>query len=245
MKIIFNHIRQLISARPRIANSLAMAMIFALSANAFALRPFGVYRFDAISGTVLDKETRKPIEGVVVVGHWGLEKDTLMNSDYSGPLVVKETLTDKNGKFMLPASMATDVHKHWHFDSKLYPEIAFFKGGYDFTVYRHNGMKPLRPNEVYSTLKEDEYTLPMWSTNIDVQLDRLLKVFLPFGLTNNPTVCPDYESLTPLLLKALRAERERISGIDKKLAGYFASTYNLMSMEGCITDNNKRNGKLP
>ena len=119
-------------SRPRIASMFAMALLLAFSSSSFAIWPFGVYRFDAISGTVLDKETRKPIEGVVVLGHWGLEGNTLMNSYYAGPLVVKETMTDKDGKFMIPASVATDVHKRGHFNSERYPEIAFFKGGYDF-----------------------------------------------------------------------------------------------------------------
>ena len=246
MKTIFVQIRQLVPARPSIASMFATALLLTFSANAFALFPFGVYRFDAISGTVLDKETRKPIEGVVVVGHWGLEGNTLMNSYYAGPLIVKETMTDKDGRFTLPASFATDVHKRGHFDSELYPEIAFFKGRYDFTVYRHNGMMPLRPYEKSNTPKEDEYTMPRWPSDKDAQLAKLKDIFSALTLTNFPSPCPDFETVTPRLLTALRAERARIANTDEYLAGSFAFAYNLRVMETCILNiNNKRNGKSP
>ena len=243
MKIIFNHIRQLVPTRPRIANMFATVLLLTFSASAFALFPFGAYRFDAISGTVLDKETRQPIEGVVVVGHWGLRGNTLMNSYYSGPLVVKETVTDKDGSFILPASFATDVHKRGHFDSELYPEIAFFKGGYDFTVYRHNGMRPLRPYEKSNAPKEDEYTLPKWSADRDQLHKEITHFNLPLALTNTPGICADFETLTPRLLAALRAERDRIASNHMELARTFANSYCLTPMEMCILDNNKRNGK--
>ena len=231
-------------SRPRIASMFAMALLLAFSSSSFAIWPFGVYRFDAISGTVLDKETRKPIEGVVVLGHWGLEGNTLMNSYYAGPLVVKETMTDKDGKFMIPASVATDVHKRGHFNSERYPEIAFFKSGYDFVVYRHNGKEPLRPNEVYNTLKENEYTMPKWPSDKDAQVEMLKDAHLALTLTNTSGVCSDFEMISPSLLAALRAERERIAKTDSQLAGSFAYRYALRSMETCILDiKMKRNGK--
>ena len=230
--------------RRHVAGLLATVMLFTFSTNSSALWPAGVYRFDAIKGTILDKETRKPIEGVVVVGHWGLRTNQITSSSYEGPLVVKEAVTDKDGKFTIPSSIATDVHKRGHFDSESYPEIAFFKSGYDFTVYRHSGIEPMTGNPVtYNTLTGDDYLISKWLSDSKAQMNRLKNMFLTFGLINTAGTCADYETVTPLLLTAMRSERDRLANIDGELAAYFAFGYSLKSMERCIS--NLRNGKKP
>ena len=231
--------------RRHVAGLLATVMLFAFVNNAYALWPAGVYRFDAIKGTVLDKETRTPIEGAVVVGHWGLRTNQIMSSSYSGPLVVKETITDKDGKFTIPASIATDVHKRGHYVSELYPEVAFFKSGYDLAVYRHSGIDPLTGNPVtYNALTGDEYLMSKWLPDSKAQIDRLMNTFFPFQLIETPGICPDYETTVPRLLTALRAERDRIASVDTQLSRLFAYAYSLKTMEICIT-NLKQNGKSP
>ena len=243
MKAILSQLRQFVLARSFVGILITGAMLSAFSTSAFALWPAGVYRFDAITGTVLDKETRKPIEGVVVVGHWGLETNQIMSSSYSGPLVVKEVMTDKDGKFTIPASVATDIHKRGHFNAEMYPEIAFFKGGYDFTVYRHNGKRPIsRFPEPYNTLNEDEYLMPEWLQDSKAQINKLENMFLSFALTNTAGTCTDFETVAPRLLSALRSERDRIAKENAQLSRLFANSYSLFAMEGCILEN-KRKGK--
>ena len=230
--------------RRYVAGLLATVMLFAFSTNSSALWPAGIYRFDAIKGIVLDKETRKPVEGVVVVGHWGLRTNQIMSSSYEGPLVVKEAVTDKDGKFTIPASVATDIHKRGHFNAEMYPEIAFFKSGYDFTVYRHSAIEPMSGNPVtYNTVTGDDYLMSKWLPDSKAQMKRLENMFQSFGLINTAGTCADYETVTPLLLTALRSERDRLAKIDGELAAYFAFGYSLKSMESCIS--NLRNGKKP
>ena len=238
---------QLVLTRPLAAGLLAITMLFAFVNNAYALWPAGIYRFDAIKGTVLDKETRKPIEGVVVVGHWGLQTNQIMSSSYSGPLVVKETITDKDGKFTIPASVATDIHKRGHFNAEKYPEIAFFKSGYDFTVYRHSAIEPMSGNPVtYNTVTGDDYLMSKWRPGRTALIEKLAHAFSPLELLDTfiPGFCPNYEIVTPRLLSALRLERDRIAKADAELADYFAYAYSLRSMESCIS-NHKQNGKSP
>ena len=233
--------------RRHVAGLLATVMLFAFVNNAYALWPAGVYRFDAIKGTVLDKETRKPIEGVVVVGHWGLERQLIMGSSYTGPLVVKETVTDKDGKFTIPASIATDVHKRGHFNAEMYPEIAFFKSGFEFTVYRHSGIEPMTGNPVkYNTVTGDDYLMSKWLPGRSALIEKLAHAFSPLELLDTfiPGFCPNYEIVTPRLLRALRLERDRIAKTDAELSDYFAYAYSLRSMESCISNHNQ-NGKSP
>ena len=234
MKTILIQIRQFLTRRRHVAGLLATVMLFAFSTNSSALWPAGVYRFDAITGSVLDKETRKPIEGVVVVGHWGLETNTLMNSSYSGPLVVKETITDKDGKFTIPASIATDVLKRGHFNAEMYPEIAFFKSGYEFTVYRHSGIDPITGDPVtYNTAKGDEYLMPKVAIARSLRLKEWRDRPTTFGVLDAFS-CLNFEQVTPRLLNALRQEFTSIATVDRELADYFASSTRLERVERCI-----------
>ncbi len=51
-------------------------------------------------GKVVDKDTGEPVEGVAIVRSWQ-ETIALPPHPYSGLLAIKETLTDKNGRFMI------------------------------------------------------------------------------------------------------------------------------------------------
>jgi len=234
MKTILIQIRQFLTRRRHVAGLLATALLFAFSTNSSALWPAGVYRFDAITGTVLDKETRKPIEGVVVVGHWGLEKQLVMGSSYTGPLVVKETVTDKDGKFTLPASIATDVLKRGHFNAEMYPEIAFFKSGFEFTVYRHSGKYPIsRVPELFSALNEIEYLMPRLSTDQKTLEDRYMRANGNFSLIQTWAECKGSETLTPTFINALQTEYKLLLTTRPEVANIFRNGINLLQVQSC------------
>ena len=245
MKTIFFEIHKLVLPRHGVAGLIAIATLFAFSNSSFALWPAGVYRFDAISGTVLEKETREPIEGVVVVGHWGLERSVgYSGTTYTGPLLVKEAVTDKDGKFSIAATVTTDIHRSGHFIADRYPEIAFFKSGFDFTVYKQSGKYPqngIRPP--FDTLHENEYLMLKWLPDRTALVKKLDTTILSFTLTTSASVCADFEGVTPLLLSAMRIERDRIAKTDIELAGYFAGAYRLLDMESCARNINR--GKKP
>ena len=70
-------------------------------------------------GTVVDAETGKPIEGVIVYGEWDITKGIGLTATYRYKRV--ETVTDKEGKFYLPGVWRPFVN---------YPQIVIYKRGY-------------------------------------------------------------------------------------------------------------------
>lgn len=91
------------------------------------------YTFTETRGTVIDAETKKPIEGLIVVGMWELEwtgGPTYATMGTASKLIhVEEAVTDAEGKFILPAPPLIKRPKYWAFHGND-PEILFFKPGY-------------------------------------------------------------------------------------------------------------------
>lgn len=85
------------------------------------------YSAESIEAWVVDAETKKPIEGAVVVAHWVLEGG--IHVDRVGDLVVVEMVTNKDGRFYFPA---WGPIRHWNRSrlTNMDPEILIFKGGY-------------------------------------------------------------------------------------------------------------------
>ena len=79
-------------------------------------------------GKVVDKDTGKPVEGVAIVRTW-YETIALPPHPYSGVLAIKETLTDKNGRFMIPAEFYIPVPILRQVEER---SAALYKPGYKF-----------------------------------------------------------------------------------------------------------------
>lgn len=82
-------------------------------------------------GFVVDAETRRPIEGAVVLAHWDLEFGLEGGSAYSW--VVMETLTNAEGRFDFPAWGPRRVPDFLPGEARLKghdPLVVFFKLGY-------------------------------------------------------------------------------------------------------------------
>jgi len=60
------------------------------------------YRAEAIEGWVVDAETGKPLEGVIIVANWEL-KGGFEGGTPIDELQILETLTDSNGRYSFPA----------------------------------------------------------------------------------------------------------------------------------------------
>lgn len=84
-----------------------------------------IYYWDGpYKGKVVDLDTGKPIEGAVVAGSWYLE----VFAGWPSFCDTKETVTDKNGEFVLPRAWCINF---WPIASLSIPgEVVVFKPGY-------------------------------------------------------------------------------------------------------------------
>ncbi len=91
------------------------------------------YTFTETRGTVIDAETKKPIEGLIVVGTWELEwtggPTYITEAIVSKLIYVEETVTNEKGQFILSAPPPIKRPKYWAFHGDD-PRILFFKPGY-------------------------------------------------------------------------------------------------------------------
>ena len=88
--------------------------------------PWG-YRAEAIEAWVIDADTKKPLEGVIVTANWQLEGG--WEGHYPmGQLRVMETVTDKTGRFSFPAWGPSRPKKGYLQNSD--PLLLLFRSGY-------------------------------------------------------------------------------------------------------------------
>jgi hypothetical protein len=90
-----------------------------------------IYSAEAIEGWIVDAETNKPLEGVIVVAHWQL-KGGIEGTYPVRELKILETVTDQNGRYSFPA-----WGPKFAFSGNLKsqsPGILLFKEGYKFLM---------------------------------------------------------------------------------------------------------------
>lgn len=86
-----------------------------------------LYTAPSFGGSVVDEETQQPLEGVIVVAHWELQR-TAIQTVTVGQLKVLETLTDAHGRYQFSGwAQAASPLDHVSPDS---PILLFFKSGY-------------------------------------------------------------------------------------------------------------------
>ena len=83
-----------------------------------------------ISANVVDAETNQPIEGAVVVAMWHLVAGSLDGERDRGYLAVKETLTDKQGRFHFGGFVKANPMMYELRNRD--PQILIFKSGYQW-----------------------------------------------------------------------------------------------------------------
>lgn len=92
---------------------------------------FSFYYAKAIEAWIIDAETRKPVQGAVVVARWKLVYG--LEGGYAYDWVVMETVTDENGRFTFPAWGPRAKPSFLPWDARLEyadPEVQFYKFGY-------------------------------------------------------------------------------------------------------------------
>lgn len=92
--------------------------------------PPGHYSAEAIEARVIDAGTNKPLEGVIVVAHWQLYEGGVAGRTLGPQLMVLETVTDKDGKFSLPAW--GPIPRPTGYLDERSPELLLFKPGYEY-----------------------------------------------------------------------------------------------------------------
>ena len=107
----------------RLATSGMLVQCLLLSACGF------MYHAEAIEGRVMDSQTEKPLEGVIVVAHWQLM------GGFEGGVPIKqlqifEATTDQNGRYQFPA-WGPKFAVIGHLGSQS-PRILMFKPGYKY-----------------------------------------------------------------------------------------------------------------
>jgi hypothetical protein len=116
-------------AKNRISKKHRNIVLIAVAA--FLLLVFTrIYIAEPIEGWAIDAETKKPVEGVVVVAMWQLYRGHIAGRNPTGMLKVLETVTDKDGRFFYPGwgpKVTWSGYLDWED-----PALIFFKSGYRY-----------------------------------------------------------------------------------------------------------------
>lgn len=86
------------------------------------------YSAKAIEAKIVEAESGKPLEGVIVALNWGLVDSNRLPV---GQLTVAETITDRNGKFSFPAWGPKALPPNSSMDQKA-PQLLLFKEGFQY-----------------------------------------------------------------------------------------------------------------
>jgi hypothetical protein len=88
------------------------------------------YSADPIEASVIDAETKRPLEGVIVVAYWQL-MGGMEGGIPKGQMNIMETMTDVNGRFHF---LGWGPKRHFGEGKLRYsdPHLIIFKSGYDY-----------------------------------------------------------------------------------------------------------------
>jgi len=146
--------RPVITTMLRTQSIICLQVLFAtfLLLSMLPIRPavaLGIYLSHSIKGTIIDANTKAPIEGVIVTASW---IQTGITGHGQVTLKVSETVTDKKGEYTLPG---------WgpkvYFDvlDRNQPVVRFFKQGYAPLVIPNNSAyHPGLENDTEHLIKE-------------------------------------------------------------------------------------------
>lgn len=87
------------------------------------------FKISSTEGSVIDKETGLPLEGVVIVSEWPIEGG--YHGSVTGYLPYQQVLTDSNGKYFIPGQGVVQVEDYIY---EFAPNLYVFKSGYKTRV---------------------------------------------------------------------------------------------------------------
>jgi hypothetical protein len=108
----------------------------------------GCYAYLPIDGTVVDANTKQPIEGAVVLVEWTITRGESIGLPVTETYEVFETVTDKDGRFKIETSVANPFVNE--------PDVTIYKAGYIcwnnkyiFPDYEHRKEFKWKNNNIY------------------------------------------------------------------------------------------------
>lgn len=142
----------------------------------------------AITGCVVDAETGRPIENVIVVGMWQLTQ--YLSHGHGGYAKIAIATTDKEGKFRIPFWI---TFKPWKYHSpmdELAPKIVIYKPGYEI-YWSHKIMRLGFPGDYSKTSDEkqkfrEEYSIDPAKLNRSYNDEAIWKNYGEFEFERAP-----------------------------------------------------------
>jgi hypothetical protein len=177
--------------------------------------PPAVYSAKEISATVVEAETGKPLEGVIVVAQWVLFMSNPVHGDHGPRLYVTEVVTDGNGLFHIPA-WGPKPNPRYPFTSLIDrdPMLSFFKSGYTSLTVQNRWDR----NEAVRFSEWDGKPIKLEKfkgTNEDRAKDLY---FLQTGLGWGWKEMMDWRWM-PRMVLAIDLERQKLEQLQPRIAG--------------------------
>ena len=88
------------------------------------------YYAESTEGWAIDADTKKPIEGVIVVANWQLHKSTLNGKKPAAHLNIIESTTNSSGRYFIRGWGPKTAS--WGFFIDRDPQLLFYKEGYEY-----------------------------------------------------------------------------------------------------------------
>lgn len=179
-----------------------------------------MYSAEPIEARVVDAETKKPVEGVVVTANWQLFHSTVGGRVPGSQLMVAETVTDKEGRFAFPA-WGPKLALSGYLDN-YDPQLLLFKSGYE---YRRLG-NPVSSVTDHSTTRRSQWngrTIEMKKfTGTPKEWLRTLEHSIPGGTREDA-------KQFPILLKTILAEENSVPELIDEKRPFFDNVRSLLS----------------
>ena len=209
----------------RVLSILFMTILFIGSFYVIESYAWLIFHKPEYKGKIVDAETQEPIEGVVVVAVYNTH--TIIGGPaggYSSVIKVKETLTDKTGKFLIP-SYTTIMGPN---SKEYYTEFIIYKPGYGrYPIGRQRDYEIVDPDDYFSKKIGTRGEI-YWGTKEEKSSDgeiyiRRKKFFFTYGIVKLRSLNSKEERLRaipggptdygskelPLLFKAMNEENRR------------------------------------
>jgi len=93
------------------------------------------YSAEAIEAQIVDADTKKPIEGVIITANWQLFHSTIGGRVPGDQLMVMEAITGKDGRFNFPA-WGPKLALSGYLDNRD-PQFLLFKSGYEYRALQN------------------------------------------------------------------------------------------------------------